>query len=347
MAHRQEKKAQDIIVRDQRSTREKLLLFKRFFSGLDHVYGTYDPRMGRSWQIKAPVTDDVLLAHLKGQRPYGAYLLTGDRTRAIAADCDDDNPELPIQFVTRANHYGFQAYIERSKVKGFHCWCFFEEKGVPAWKARRVAQHILAEMEAACVEVFPKHDMLPSDGTSYGNFINATLFGALVLQGRTVFLDTRNGLELCPNQWEFLDNIQPVAESVLDDVIEINGLGQPDCPQNTQTGAESLGRFQAAGGLPPCIQAILRNGVTENQRVACFRLAVHLRRIGMPYELVVAALREWAGKNRPMQGKRIITLVEIMAQTASAFLKEYRGCGCEEPALAPYCDPACPVREEK
>jgi hypothetical protein len=89
---------------------------------------------------------------------------------------------------------------------------------------------------------------------------------------------------------------------------------------------------------------MLEEGVTENQRSSCFRLAVHLRKKGLPFDITVAALAEWARKNRPADGRRIITLTEIKAQTSSAYLKEYRGCGCEDPAVAPYCDPSCAVR---
>ena len=88
---------------------------------------------------------------------------------------------------------------------------------------------------------------------------------------------------------------------------------------------------------------MLEEGVGQFQRVACFRLAVQLRRIGMPYDLAVSTLLAWSMKNRPRDGKRIITETEVKAQTAHAYLKEYRGYGCEEPAIAPFCDPACPI----
>ena len=88
---------------------------------------------------------------------------------------------------------------------------------------------------------------------------------------------------------------------------------------------------------------MLCDGVSENQRVACFRLALHLKRVGLPYDLVAAVLQEWAKKNHPTNGKGIITTCEVKAQTAYAFMKEYRGAGCENPAVVPYCDPDCPV----
>ena len=97
--------------------------------------------------MKKPVTDDTFLAHLKGKRPYGVYLLNGDRTKAIAADFDDLSALPPFEFVNAAQHYGLPAYIETSKSKGFHVWIFFNAKGVKASKARLVVKHILEEIE--------------------------------------------------------------------------------------------------------------------------------------------------------------------------------------------------------
>jgi hypothetical protein len=88
---------------------------------------------------------------------------------------------------------------------------------------------------------------------------------------------------------------------------------------------------------------MLTDGVTEFQRVSCFRLAVHLKKSGLPQDLAVAALRAWAGKNHPSDGKAVINAQEIIEQTASAYAKPYRSCGCEDPAIQPFCDLRCHV----
>ena len=331
------------IVRDPRDGATKVRLFRERFSGQANVYGTYDPQTGRSWQVKAPVTDKVVLDHLQGKRPYGVYLLVGDRTRAAVIDFDKDDPGPVLECVGRAEHYGIAMYIERSKAKGFHLWSFFRNPGVQAWKARSVLRHILDEIGNPNVEVFPKQDRLSEDTTNYGNFINAPLFWDLVHQGKTVFLDPKRGLAPFPNQWEFLERAEAVSEDTLDEVIQLNGLGQNQNHSRVGKPCISLGVFGAAGAFPACAKTMLRNGVTENQRVACFRLAVHLRRAGLPYDLTVAALAEWARKNRPSQGQQIISETEIKTQAASAYLREYRGNGCEEPAVTAYCDPECPI----
>ena len=90
-----------------RTTTSKVELFQSFFTGLSHVYGTYDPVTKRSWQEKKPVTAETILAHLKGKRHYGVYLLVKDTIRAIAADFDHHDPTKPLEFIRDSQALSF------------------------------------------------------------------------------------------------------------------------------------------------------------------------------------------------------------------------------------------------
>jgi hypothetical protein len=323
-----------------RSITDKLALFRACFSGVTRVYGTYDPRTGRSWQVKQPVTDGVLRDHIEGCRPYGVYLLVGDYIRALAVDFDAEDLGPPIEFINAAGHYRITAYLERSKAKGYHAWIFFNAGGVLARQARLVARHVLAEIGHPHTEVFPKQDkLIPPD--FYGNFINAPLFGRLLPAGRSAFLDPRRGWRPYVYQWALLQTVQRISTSRLDEIIELNDLQSPKLDAST---ASPPGRVTSRSfGLPPCAQRMLNEGVSENQRVACFRLAVSLKKAGIPQDLAVPTLLAWAEKNRPTGGKRVITPEEIIEQTRCAYAGSYRGCGCEDPAITPYCDNGCPL----
>jgi hypothetical protein len=328
----------------QRTTSEKIVLFRSFFSGLPNVYGTYDPNTGRSRQEKKPVTDETILSHLQGKRPFGVYLLTGDCTRAVVADFDHHDPSQPIKFVKTANHYRLSAYIETSKSKGYHVWIFFELAGVKALKARLVVKSILDQIEAPQTEIFPKQNFI-NERISFGNFIYAPLFGRLVPEGKTVFINP-DSLEPYQNQWDFLDTIQRVQESLLDEIIEMNELSASQMQSDGASvpeGDETVNRF----ALPLCVQAMLQNGVTHNQRVCCFSLAVQLRRIGLPYDACVSVLKTWSLKNRPGEKKRIITDNEIMEQASSAYRNYYNACGCETPEMGQFCSPDCHIIKRK
>ena len=330
-----------------RTTAEKIGLFRRFFTGLPYVYGTYDLVTGRARQVKRAVTDRVILAHLQGKQPYGVYLLVGDRTRAVVADFDVDDLEAPKEFVAGAANCGLAAYIERSKSKGYHAWIFLDEAGVSAAKARLVMRHILEEIGQPNTEVFPKHDRLDTR-TTYGNYIYAPLFGTLVPQGRTAFLDPRCGMTPAADQWQFLEEVIRVKEEQLDEIIEINELNEPDDraagPPPEGAPPRPSDKARSAFGLPPCAQRMLAKGVSEYQRVRCFRLAVQLKKAGLPEDIAVAALKAWATKNRPVGEKRVITEDEVLAQVNGAYSRDYRSCGCGDPTVAPYCEPDCPLQ---
>jgi hypothetical protein len=327
----------------KRSTSEKIRIYKSLFMGLKNVYGTYDTKTGRVRQEKAEVTADVILAHLTGKQSYGVYLLTGDRITALAVDFDEAQISWPVSFANAAKRYAIPVYIERSKSKGYHAWMFFEG-AVIAHKARLVAKKILDDIGKPKTEIFPKQDAL-ADTVSYGNFINAPLFGSLVPRGRTVFVDPDDPSKVCPDQWQLLAAVQRVPELRLNAIIESCKLEeQGSIGKKTQsdnhTGSDSnVSPF----GLPPCARKMLAEGVNSFQRVSCFRLAVQLKRNGIPLDLALVTLKAWALKNRPENGKRIITDSEVECQTKCAFENTYRSIGCEDPAIAAYCDENCPL----
>jgi len=326
-----------------RPTSRKLAISRACFSGRTDIYGTYDPATGRTWQVKEPVTDEVLLRHLQGRQPYGVYLLVGGRTAAVVADFDDLDAEAPLAYLAQARGYGVQSLLERSKSKGWHAWVFLEQEGLLAWKARALAHGILQDIAAPDTEVFPKHDRLGA-GTASGCFIHAPLFGRLVPHSRSVFVDPDCGLTPFPDQWTVLENVQRVSEAQLDELIEINGWAR----HHSSSPPIGAGRREdVAGrthGLPPCARRMLAMGVRANQRLSCFRLATQLKKAGLPLDVTEAALHAWAAKNRPVASKEIITPDELRSQVTSAYRNEYRSCGCSDPAVMPFYDQSrCPL----
>lgn len=327
------------------SVQQKIRIFKNLFSGLENVYGTYVPKTGRVKVMKSKVTDNVIYNHLKGIQPYGVYLLKRDKTNAVVVDFDFQDTSLPLTFVDRAQHYRLPCYIERSKSKGYHVWMFFDSNGVLASKARMVMQHILDEIECPHTEIFPKQDKLTQE-KPFGNFINAPLFGSLVPKGKTVFVDPEDGLRPFSDQWRVLQNVSLVSEAQLEEIIEVNDLlnATSNSKPNSQT---HQNRKNHCIALLPCARTILDQGVNDYQRVTCFRLAVHLKQIGFPHDIAASVLHTWSKKNRPINGKHIITEQEIIEQVQSAYCHSYRSYGCEDPAIRPFCDVSCPVYQKQ
>jgi hypothetical protein len=320
-------------------------LFWSCFAGRVDVYGTYDPVTKQAWQVKAPVTERVVADHLLGRKPYGVYLLRGETIVIGAVDFDHEDTKPPAEFVCRMAEVGIPAYIERSKSKGYHVWVFFVQEGVTARAFRALSRAMLSRMGLPSVEIFPKQDAVTSAGT-YGNFINAPLFGALVEQGRTVFVD--GNFVPFPDQWMFLAGVRRASGQDLETACSRAGCHVSPAAPVVATVASPARPASGSYSLMPCAQRMLTEGVTENQRAACFRLAAQLRKVGLPFEYAVLALTKWAEKNHPAEGKAAISLGEVGSQTRSAYQgRMYASCGCDDPSVMPYCSTACPIRRRR
>jgi len=314
-------------------TKKHIELFQSLFYGQTNIYGTYNPKSGKSWQVKQPVTDEVINKHLEGIQPFGVYLLTKDKTSSVVADFDDPNGNPPRDLYIIAKHCGLNLYIEISKSKGYHSWIFFEEP-VPAYKARLVMKYMLNEIEMFDIEIFPKQNTL--NHSLFGNFINTPLFGKSINQDKTVFIDIEKGLHPYKNQWELLSNIRRANESILNEIIETNELKKPTPQKST------LKNNNFSYGLLPCAKKMLQ-GVTTNQRVIAFRLAIHLKKLGFPYQTTIDAIKTWSLKNKPKNSKNRIRYEEIESQVQSAYEHQYNSYGCNDSIITPYCDLSCPI----
>jgi len=321
------------------TTKTKIQIFHDLFQGSSEAYGTYDPQTEKYRQIKQSVTDQVIYNHLSGKQPYGFYLLVNDRSNVGVIDLDRDEPETVLMIIARAAHYQLPCIVEISKSKGFHLWFFFEDGGTKAWKVRAVLQMLLNDLNLDDVEVFPKQDVIQSKN-AYGNFINAPLFGRAVQKDRTVLLDPSNGLEPMKNPWKALLDVFRISELHLDDLIDMNDLA-PSAKTSKPRSDQESGKIYS---LPSCIKKLLEVGTKFDQRIATFRLAVNLKRVGIPQDLIEALLLEWRLKNKPTNAKQIITIAEAEAQVNWAFQKDYRGIGCEEPVIRQFCQESCPIK---
>jgi hypothetical protein len=326
----------------QRTTTQKLSLFKQAFRGRDDVYGTRNLQAGKGLCVKKPLKDTILIDHFRGKQSLGIYPLIGERAWFAAIDLDEPDPETVFELVRLAEGIDLHPLVEVSKSKGFHLWFFADDQGWHAVYIRRVLHWMCAEINKPNTEVFPKQDRLRNG--SFGNYIYVPFDGKLVPQGRTIFVEPNRWLTPIRDHWGVLENRPLITDQQLVHVIEDLGIpfGGNRSSSNSATTTPRDQPFTKFS-LPPCAQRMLSEGVTEQQRVACFRLAVHMCRIGVPEDLALVLLEAWADKNEPTGGKRIITPQEIASQTRCGYSGQYTGYGCDDPAIAQYCDGQCPV----
>lgn len=351
-----------------RTKEQKVAIFVDAFRGRTDIHGTRDRDSGQARCEKSPPTLSLITQHLCGKRPIGIYPLVEDRAWFAAIDLDEMDTEPVMALQQLATGLGLEPLIERSKSKGWHLWFFADESGWEARLIRQLLRWMTAEINLPGVEVFPKQDRIEPSG--FGNFIYLPLDGLLVPKGRTLFVEPTRWLPPVTNQWDALADRKRYSETQIVEALTSIGLHgessagyhrtpneQVSCSprerapgqKNVVTSSDKFGDGSRrhlpdpSRGLPPCAQRMLAEGVTEQQRVACFRLAVHLHRVGLPEDLARGVLIEWSKKNRPEQGKRIITEDEITQQTRDGYSGRYRGYGCEDPAVAQYCQGQCPI----
>ena len=160
-----------------------------------------------------PLTEDVILKHLKGEITIGIYpLLPGDLCNFLAIDFDKGTYEKDVSaFWSICDELDIPVYVERSRSgNGTHIWIFFEES-IPARIARKMGNILLTKtMEKASLELdsydrlFPNQDTIPKGG--FGNLIALPFQGNSSKNGNTVFVDKY--FEPQKNQLEILANIK-------------------------------------------------------------------------------------------------------------------------------------------
>ena len=168
-------------------------------------------------------------------------------------------------------------------------------------KARLVVGHILKEIGNPDVEIFPKQDQLDGNFTSVISSLPRCA-ASLFLRVKP-FLSILSTLAPYPDQWRFLSGISRVTESVLDDIIELNELEIPSYRRTERIKALQRLPHECVRTYPSAPKRMLREGVSRYQRVSCFRLAVHLKRIGLSCEMAQAVLELWAGSKQTCRSK--------------------------------------------
>lgn len=294
--------------------KEKIELFKKVFRGRVDCYG-----YGTGKCRHEPITDAVLLDHLRGRIRIGMYplspdILSGGGVYWTAADIDAHGDkglekfnrsrgssltwqEAAEKVLNALRTIGIKAYTEVSKSgSGCHIFIFFVEP-IEAKKAVSIMRYActIAERDTGfyIAEVFPKQ--LSLDDVKYGSYVNLPLNGKENIEaGRTVFVDPDNGFKPFPNQWMVLEDILKnlVLPNTVDGLIESGEVELiKEIPMVDRQDEDTKERDYAAilrGKLDP------DKGRTEN----LVTLAGHWHRTGVPVDEAVELAIAWDIRNK-------------------------------------------------
>ena len=173
-------------------------------------------------RVLEPLTDDIILKHLKGEITIGIYpLLPGDTCNFLAIDFDKKTYEQDVTaFWSTCDELNIPIYVEKSRSgNGAHIWIFLEES-MPANVVRKMGNILLTKtMEKASLDLnsydrlFPNQDTMPKGG--FGNLIALPYQGESSKKGNTVFVNKY--FEPEKNQIDILTDIKRMSS---DEVYE-------------------------------------------------------------------------------------------------------------------------------
>lgn len=172
-----------------------------------------------------PLTEDIVLKHLKGEIGIGIYpLLPGDVCNFLAIDFDKKTYEKDVSaFWSICDELNVPIYVERSRSgNGAHVWIFFEGS-VLAKVARKLGNILLTKtIEKGSLDLssydrlFPNQDTMPKGG--FGNLIALPFQGKSCKEGNTVFVDKY--FDVQKKQIEILANLKKMTKDEVYTIVE-------------------------------------------------------------------------------------------------------------------------------
>lgn len=349
----------------------KVKLFRRLFRGRDDIYPVrwisnttgksgYSPHCANKWKpgicklptikcsecshsLYAPVTDTIIRQHLRGEITAGVYpLLVDNRCYFLAIDFDEADWREDARAVLQTcldNDLPAALEISRSG-EGAHLWLFFAN-ATPARDVRRLGAALIS---ATCARtrqlalksydrLFPNQDTMPKGG--FGNLIALPLQKEPRDLGRSVFVDAN--LQQLPDQWAFLENIKPLAQSRIETALtKLVGDRHPLDIAYAEVPEENAD----APWLRPAKPDVKLNGIMPKAVKATIAAQLFIEKAGLPQPLMNRLIRVAAFQN-PDFYKLQATLrstwntprIISRAENHEKFLSLPRGCLSDVEAL--------------
>ena len=243
--------------------------------------------------VKSPLTDRVILSHLRGEETIALLPNSNGTTQWVCVDVDIRRSAAVESVREKLYQLSIPFLTEFSGRKGFHVWVFFD-CAYPNASARALGKIICGGHE-----VFPKQEKI-SKGC-FGSFIKAPLGKHRVTGEWCLFMD--EDLSQIETPYEALEAVPTVD---LFDLLE--RCHQPLATEETEKPpfSSALSDSTHVGFPKPfllkdCVSQSLLTGTVQGHRnITAHILATELRRVGLPEESTLHLLSEsWNPKNRP------------------------------------------------
>lgn len=305
---------------------EQACEFGNLFEGRQDVVGLDKGAVHRlskseDWPVK-------YLRHLEGEDAIGVFPVRDDNTVLFAA-IDLDEPDFILAVELQSLLPG-TSWIERSRSGNAHVWAFFDAP-LEAWAARAVLRSATAAVGRVDVELFPKQAELKEG--MVGNYINLPYFG----DTRPVLPNETQGTRLDLTQ--FLEQAAAQRVSAAEWRERARELGAVP-PSQVVSDTDFGGRSSPHMCATYMLEHKDDNPLVEGHRATVlFNLAKMLANVSTFEEDEVVELVETYNQ----AGDVPVPEGEVRRFVANAYRGEFTSTGCDDPLMAPYVHPDCPI----
>lgn len=313
---------------------ERVADFSALFKGREDVIGHAKGHDGPISDKRAVTLDDYA-GHLNGQGAgIGIYPMLDDDTCWFGA-IDLDEPDFELARLMQ-RLIPNASWIERSKSGNAHVWVFFESPA-PAWAVRAILRGATESVGRKDVEVFPKQDKLREG--MIGNFINLPYHGS-----ERPILAVEDGPDASYPEIEyglvaFLNRAHDELQDPEAWVRRARSMGVKP-PEDRETGTE----FGEQAVVHMCAAHILRN--KEENPIQPGHRAVVLFNVSRQLlnwrDASIEEARRWVHELNAA-GTVPAPEREVDRQFDNALDGRWTGTGCDDPLMAPYVHPDCPI----
>ena len=243
--------------------------FKEVFAGLQTAYGQTKitdelsengKHEAKSFTKKEPVTDLLWQRHLNGDEPALGIVPIREDNRCKWGCIDIDTyPFDHKAFIKKIRDKDIPMILFRSKSGGAHVFLFTKEF-VAASLMRERLKKIAGILGYAKTEIFPKQDYIRADRGDTGSFLNVPYHGS----DKSV-------------RYAFNDNGEPLNLEEFFKLYDKYSLTEKEL-FNLKI-SETNDSDDLLKGAPPCLQAILKDGMSQGGRnTMMYNIGVYLKK---------------------------------------------------------------------
>jgi len=282
--------------KDPTDDKHLIEILRRYFVNRDDTHAVQNPD-GSYYRVEMPLTEAVLLSHLKGDVTVGIYQIEPEKNTVKWLCFDVDSKEwveveklrdsiIKSNFCAKDN-----ILVEDTGGRGYHLWIFFEPP-IPALVAYYVGRKFEQQSKVKC-EVFPKQKVVEA----FGNLVKLPLGIHRKTEQRSTFISVSS-----------LDQVARISVPQEEVAKAVQEAQRWESGWMERTASKGKGY---SGEDPPCVRFWFSGVDPGNRNNVAIRLASYYRNFArLDLDATLARMMEWNARNsEPLDRAEITSIV--------------------------------------